>query len=505
MYRSWLLIGLVSLSGCVYGSLYDNTGTGIDGADVYAYGHCNGSGCASPSLGHETSFMHGAYVFDAYGDLHGQNDVQLVTPWDDRTTLIVWVAANGFRGETMLHQPHYQVYTDQNTGKHYSETIVAPIYLCDREKSTDSDGDGLCDEVEALYHTDPHNVDTDGDGFNDRVELFGADDFDPHYYGASPLHKDVYVYVDYYQQPIQAALDSVVQSFAAAPLDNPDGQTGINLHIALGRQIDPADQNPMLRTSNGQWSDVDAIRSKYFPKRWQRWAHYALFADRQDQSNRSGWTHFVASQDFIITLGGFNPKFGTQLQQANAFMHELGHSLGLQHGGNEGNNYKPNYLSVMNYAYNLGGLYRDGVDGVLDYSRVPVDAMTEAAIYENNGLPGDKNVLQRYKVKTKSGVVMGTAAGPTDFNANSTFDAARISVDFDGDGKYMPVNAAWADWLNLTYTAIGSIGYGVMLSAGESPSSVQARVAKGDLTPPQEPTYAEPPSRPAIPMLSPCR
>jgi hypothetical protein len=37
-------------------------------------------------------------------------------------------------------------------------------------------------------------------------------------------------------------------------------------------------------------------------------------------------------------------------------MHEFGHNLGLDHGGNEGKNYKPNYVSVMNYLYQLQGL-----------------------------------------------------------------------------------------------------------------------------------------------------
>ena len=40
--------------------------------------------------------------------------------------------------------------------------------------------------------------------------------------------------------------------------------------------------------------------------------------------------------------------------QARSLMHELGHTLGLVHGGNQSLNdlnYKPNYLSVMNYLY----------------------------------------------------------------------------------------------------------------------------------------------------------
>ncbi len=45
--------------------------------------------------------------------------------------------------------------------------------------------------------------------------------------------------------------------------------------------------------------------------------------------------------------------------QASTIMHELGHNLGLRHGGNENTNYKPNYWSIMNYAYQLNGLDPD--------------------------------------------------------------------------------------------------------------------------------------------------
>jgi hypothetical protein len=77
-------------------------------------------------------------------------------------------------------------------------------------------------------------------------------------------------------------------------------------------------------------------------------------------------------------------------------MHELGHNLDLQHGGNESDdpntaekddfNYKPNYLSVMNYAFHTSGLTINGNDGYMDYSRFDLPDLKEDQLVESNGL-----------------------------------------------------------------------------------------------------------------------
>lgn len=44
-------------------------------------------------------------------------------------------------------------------------------------------------------------------------------------------------------------------------------------------------------------------------------------------------------------------------------MHELGHTLGLYHGGDEAVNFKPNYISIMNYLYVNIGFGQNGAKG----------------------------------------------------------------------------------------------------------------------------------------------
>ena len=63
------------------------------------------------------------------------------------------------------------------------------------------------------------------------------------------------------------------------------------------------------------------------------------------------------------------PIDGTRGQHTGTFLHELGHSLGLGHGGGDGINRKPNYLSVMSYNYQIPGVQFDftiPVDGIAD-------------------------------------------------------------------------------------------------------------------------------------------
>src|SRR6185295_10405450 len=69
--------------------------------------------------------------------------------------------------------------------------------------------------------------------------------------------------------------------------------------------------------------------------------------------------------------------------QARTFMHELGHSLGLQHGGLDEVNYKPNHFSVMNYMYQV---YRNKNPIPLDYGRVAT-TLDETSLDETVGIP----------------------------------------------------------------------------------------------------------------------
>jgi hypothetical protein len=74
-------------------------------------------------------------------------------------------------------------------------------------------------------------------------------------------------------------------------------------------------------------------------------------------------------------------------------MHELGHNLGLRHGGNERQNYKPNYNSVMNYQYQFSGVDDNCTlpgNGVLAYSHGTRPSLDENALVEEDGICGSE-------------------------------------------------------------------------------------------------------------------
>ena len=113
--------------------------------------------------------------------------------------------------------------------------------------------------------------------------------------------------------------------------------------------------------------------------------HYGLFPNEiKDLQGTSGWAE-VGGNDFMVTMGSFAQGVGTQVQQAGTLMHELGHNLDLEHGGENGNinNCKSNYISVMNYMFQFPTTIPDRK---LDYSRKALTAIDANNLVESVGV-----------------------------------------------------------------------------------------------------------------------
>ena len=118
--------------------------------------------------------------------------------------------------------------------------------------------------------------------------------------------------------------------------------------------------------------------------------HYCLFVHCYEFLNGTVWTKTTSGgsaerpgNDFMVSLGAWTAGVGSRDEQAGTFMHELGHNLGLRHGGDDGVNYKPNYLSIMNYQFQLPNILKGRP---LTFSSAKLRTLTESGLDETTGL-----------------------------------------------------------------------------------------------------------------------
>ena len=339
------------------------------------------------------------------------------------------------------------------------------------------------------------------------------------------------------------ALDAVVERFASR---------GFNLHILRGRELphshvlsfrlldDPNYPTNIMQDTceGGSLASGTAGAGKYaesfydlkmanFDYRLKPAYHYAIFghyntcdsawdcnpalglgstcpnpkiAKNPDGSDKLDTPFFGGSgiaeidgNDFTVTLGNIINDKGarpTIFNVGGPFMHELGHNLGLNHGGGSdlaengrvpdgevSPTFKPNYLSVMNYKWNLVGIQRAAAPGSiqpfctkdadclagerctgagsragycarLDYSTqtLPTGGNTPGALTEanTNGLPGlneaaglgsgnaDITLYSSYSAATGTcPVVIAPSQGPLDYDGDGNTTGTNVSVDLN--------------------------------------------------------------------------
>lgn len=231
--------------------------------------------------------------------------------------------------------------------------------------SEDSDGDRLmnCVETDTGHFvgatstgTSPADPDTDDDGLSDGDEVLGTlSGLNLAAFGTSPVHKDILIEYDWFDdslgcgahshRPTAQIVNVTKDIFANANVANPDGVNGINVVqdygqggvLVGGNLIHDAD-GEITDGLGGQFTDYKAAnflssRLGYF--------HYVILPHYLSDAGHS-YTGLgeIRGDDFIVALFCY---YNVSSTVASTIVHELGHNLGLRHGGDDDCNYKPNY------------------------------------------------------------------------------------------------------------------------------------------------------------------
>jgi hypothetical protein len=282
-----------------------------------------------------------------------------------------------------------------------------------------------------------------------------------------------------------------VQAFAAAPVPNPDGKDGITLHVDNGpnSMMDPVSgQTWGLLSSQDEvpFQQVLGFEGGAFSAPHEyHWDVFELLKEAHFDPAREPAFHYGLAVEFFGSANNFHtglaPVPGSVLiiadhhaldaqEEAGTLMHEFGHNLGLHHGGYDGTNDKPNYLSVMNYFFQFSGLRHADQTRTLDYSRYDL-SLNESALDEQQGFGAPAGsvastfITLGYCVAPNGGVpekvfeaVPWPVSGPVDFNCDGS-TAGTVKADINGDNLLSEFKP-FIDWDHLVFDGggIGSAG-----------------------------------------------
>lgn len=339
----------------------------------------------------------------------------------------------------------------------------------------------------------PNTRDDDGDGIPDSAEQPGGTygGLDLYAMGARTGRKDIFIEIDRMDSddpgliPRRESLDKVVQVFAArnihvmfdvgtqfspvfSPAQHNLGQ-GSNIVpyetcVEFDRSVCASNQSNRRTVHDWKQDQMDLRRRSIF--------HYLLMgnslkADGAGYGN--GGKGELFGNDIILTMGssGYSTKPGRDLNllinfQASTIMHELGHNLGLEHGGDSGQNNKPNYWSIMNYLYALEGLdpnpagftafdrwRREKGDQTPALCNLVASPCGSPSLFVMDYSDGSSAPLDESALSESDNIGRGSTSGAfADWDLSGSLTAAKLSKDLDGDGA-KTILRDFNDWGNL--------------------------------------------------------
>ena len=308
--------------------------------------------------------------------------------------------------------------------------------------------------------------DLDEDGIPDCSEVPGGTfaGLPLYEWGARTNQKDIFIHICYMDSqdegviPRLEALDKVVEAFA---------KKGYKVHFDVGSSslpgsttnnynLDGKDHKvpleiPITIYNDNDFGNLHKYKVNYMDLRKKQIFHFLLFAYSQEADGSAGSSGVseCPGNDFVVSLGNWGLNSSDEVNknilinfQAATIMHELGHNLGLRHGGDSDENYKPNYYSIMNYMYQLWGLpqignTREG-DRYYFYRWIELKETSFSNLYfPNAGYWGEE--LHRGPTNKDMVIDYSDGSGST-INENSISEASGLGrigsagVDYNGDG-----------------------------------------------------------------------
>ncbi|WP_348946375.1 carbohydrate-binding protein [Chitinibacter sp. FCG-7] len=384
----------------------------------------------------------------------------------------------------------------------YGYALVRP-YLQGIDSNTAADWQNVAFSTPGGRNDVPSGVtDEDGDGIPSSAKVPGGTyaGLDLYSMGARAGRPTLLIHVDTMQttdegvKPQREALQAVVDAFARRNIDilfdvgsmYTASFSPANFNLGGGKMVAFAacvDLNPASgcsRLADYKAASMDLRRRQVF--------HYLLMASSRNADGSSGSSGVaeIGGNDFIVSLGkwGLNSNTASNRYrlinyQAGTIMHELGHNLGLRHGGFENTNDKPNYYSIMNYLYQLQGLgdratsigpvqryYLD--KGYNSLSTCSLEGSACSSTFRIDYSDGSSERLNENSLLEAASIGRGADSGVyADWNNSKALNSSAYALDVNGDGV-LGYLQDYDDWGNISLrfarTSQGSAGAAMLRS-----------------------------------------
>jgi len=331
----------------------------------------------------------------------------------------------------------------------------------------DSDGDALLDDWETT------GVDINNDGIIEPDVDLNLHDLDPST-PPSPLRKDVFLEMDWMDCVVGGCAPGDTHNHRPRDL-NGDGVPELVQEIVNAFAKDQAPSNMqnltpdfngiVLHMDYGQMGGGNAIaedpgvpansRLTGMDPRRRRIFHYGLATHlccgAADLPGSFFWGGRVGEERTVAEA---------RVTGARTWMHELGHNFGLEHGGNDSLNYKPNFISIMNYSFAIGIPTTVPGLSLIDYAHGLLPDLDENALSEPVGLGGAPSTTLSLYHCADGTMRIAALSGAVDWNCDGSIQSSTVVTSVNKDAELSVLHGGADQWSTMFFNLRGVANFG---------------------------------------------